>query len=140
MQSTVLWGANDQGWGRDEGAIIVNTPLKEVLMLHDRWGIFVQPFLDMLNHGYFYIRKGRASEFLRIGGKQGNTLELMKYLFVGYNSRSMVLYLKMQSSLTVILSLQLSPLGVEFVVPWNCPLKGNGFSETHNLLHYCINL
>ena len=41
---------------------------------------------------------------------------MMKYLFVDYNYRSMVLYLKIQSSLTVTLSLQLIPLGVEVVV------------------------
>ena len=40
---------------------------------------------------------------------------MMKSLFVDYNYRSMVLYLKIQSSLTVTLSLQI-PLGVEVVV------------------------
>lgn len=136
MGSTIIWDTNGQGWNRDKGAVIVNMPLKEVLVVHDGWRIFVQSFLNMLSHGYFHIWKCRGSRLLGICGKEGSTLELMKNWFVGCDYRNIVLYFKMQFLLTAILSIQLIPLSLKVVVHWDCPLKDNDFYETNTLLHY----
>lgn len=110
--------------------------LKEALAVYGGSGIFVQSFLNTLNHVCFHIWKWRDSRLLEICEKQSNTLELMKHWFVGWYYRNTVLYLKIHSLLTSILSLLLIPLSVKVMVHWNCPLTGNDFHETNTLLYY----
>ena len=88
--------------------------LKEVLVVYSGSGILVQPFLNMLNHVCFHICKCRDSRLLEICGKESNTLESMKHWFVGWYYRNTVLYLKIHSLLTSILSLLLIPLSKSY--------------------------